>query len=136
MSETRGPVLPQGGFTLIEVIVYLALFSILMAGAVMSLYALGSCVGEERDAATVTSEADFVDAKFAWLVSQNGSLAGIVFDPVNQDITLNSVPLTSANVVVSALTVTPVKNASGATIAYDASFVMNGELFSRRYYVL
>ena len=123
------------GFTLIEVIVYMALFSILMAGAVMSLYALESSVSEEQDTATVADEADFVEAKLSWLVSEQGSVSGVALDAQNHAITLSSVALTSANVTVSALSVSPVKNAAGATIAYDVAFVVSGELFSRRYYM-
>lgn len=113
----------------------MALFSILMAGAVMSLYALESSVSEEQDTATVADEADFVEAKLSWLVSEQGSVSGVALDAQNHAITLSSVALTSANVTVSALSVSPVKNAAGATIAYDVAFVVSGELFSRRYYM-
>lgn len=123
------------GFTLIEVIVYLALFSVLMAGAVMSLYAVTRGADERRRAAAVASEADFLAAKLAVQVAEVRSLTGVVFDPVARTITLNGVPLTSANVSVGAFTADRVEDSRGSVVAYEVRFVMNGEEFSERLYL-
>jgi prepilin-type N-terminal cleavage/methylation domain-containing protein len=51
------------GFTLIEVIIYLALFSILMAGSLSAAFALCESSGHERTRAFLLEEGNFIIAK-------------------------------------------------------------------------
>jgi prepilin-type N-terminal cleavage/methylation domain-containing protein len=57
------------GFTLIEVIVYLALFSILMAGSLSAAFALCESSGHERTRAFLLEEGNFIIAKTEWELS-------------------------------------------------------------------
>ena len=57
------------GFTLIEVIIYLALFSILMAGSLSAAFALCESGGHERTRALVLEEGNFIISKTEWELS-------------------------------------------------------------------
>ncbi|HUD03078.1 MAG TPA: prepilin-type N-terminal cleavage/methylation domain-containing protein [Candidatus Paceibacterota bacterium] len=57
------------GFTLIEVIIYLALFSILMAGSLSAAFALCESGGHERTRAFLLQEGNFIIAKTEWELS-------------------------------------------------------------------
>jgi prepilin-type N-terminal cleavage/methylation domain-containing protein len=72
--------LPAGrqGFTLIEVIIYLALFSILMAGSLSAAFALCESSGHERTRAFLLEEGNFIIAKTEWEFSVEKNA---VFDP-------------------------------------------------------
>lgn len=129
MQEHFTPMPATKGFTLIEVIVYLALFSILITGGVMSAYAITGGVEARREAVTVANEAGFVQAKIAWAVENGHPLSSFRFDAASHAIIYESIPLTSSNVVVSSLTITQMGK------SHDVSFVMNDELFSDRYYL-
>lgn len=56
-------ILQHNGFTLIEVIIYLALFSILMAGSLSAAFALCESSGHERTRALLLDEGNFIIAK-------------------------------------------------------------------------
>ena len=57
------------GFTLIEAIVYLALFSLLMGGAVITSYDLFESSGRGGAHATLQEEGNFLLAKISWALS-------------------------------------------------------------------
>jgi prepilin-type N-terminal cleavage/methylation domain-containing protein len=57
------------GFTLIEVIIYLALFSILMAGSLSAAFVLCESSGHERTRALLSEEGNFIVAKTEWELS-------------------------------------------------------------------
>ena len=57
------------GFTLIEAIVYLALFSLLMGGAVVSAYDVFESSGRGSTHATLQEEGSFLLAKVSWALS-------------------------------------------------------------------
>ena len=61
--------LQSNGFTLIEVIIYLALFSILMAGSLSAAFALCESGGHERTRAFLLEEGNFIVAKTEWELS-------------------------------------------------------------------
>ncbi|HVW71758.1 MAG TPA: prepilin-type N-terminal cleavage/methylation domain-containing protein [Candidatus Paceibacterota bacterium] len=123
------------GFMLVEVVVYLALFSVLMAGAVLSLYSVESSVDSRREAAAVASELDFVEEKLAWELVHTGSLSHVTFDPQNHAILLDGELLTSENVAVDAFQVTAVTSSNGVTIAYDIRGVLSQQAFTERLYL-
>ena len=51
------------GFTLIEVLVYLALFGLIMSGAVVSAYQMFEASGRNQTRAMIQEEGDFIVAK-------------------------------------------------------------------------
>lgn len=57
------------GFTLIEAIVYLALFSILMSGALVSVYTLLGSSARNQTKATVQEEGSFLIGKIDWALT-------------------------------------------------------------------
>ena len=59
----------RSGFTLIEVIIYLALFSILIGGALVSAYSLIESNERNQTKAIVQNEGAFVLAKIDWALS-------------------------------------------------------------------
>lgn len=57
------------GFTLLETIIYCALFSVLMTGALVTTYTLMSSSAHIDLRTTSIAEATFINQKFAWAVS-------------------------------------------------------------------
>lgn len=60
---------PSRGFTLIEALVYLALFSILMGGAVIAAYNLFEAAARGTTRTMLQEETDFLIAKATWAAS-------------------------------------------------------------------
>ncbi len=82
------------GFTLVETIVYIALFSIIMTGAFVTAYQL--IVGSDRlnTKKTIQSEGNFVLAKIGWaLDSVSTSSAEIISPPQTPPYTSNTLSL-------------------------------------------
>lgn len=59
----------QNGFTLIEVVIYLALFAILFSGAVVAAYSVLETSGKNHTRAMMQEEGEFMLAKINWAVS-------------------------------------------------------------------
>lgn len=59
----------QQGFTLIEALLYLALFAILMAGAVVTAYTIFESAGRNQGKEMIQQEGDFLIAKIDWALS-------------------------------------------------------------------
>ncbi len=59
----------QSGFTLIELIVYLALFGILFSGAVAGTYSILESSGKNQSRVMMQEEGEFLLAKISWVVS-------------------------------------------------------------------
>ena len=57
------------GFTLIETLVYLALFSIVIGGLFLSAYAFFESIGRNESQAYIQQERDFLIAKIDWTLS-------------------------------------------------------------------
>jgi len=66
----------RAGFTLIEVVVYLALFGILFTGAVVGAYSILESTGKNYTRAVMQEEGEFMLAKINWAVS-NASTAQV-----------------------------------------------------------
>ena len=58
------------GFTLIETLVYLALFSLIIGGLVISAYGLFESSDRNQTKAMLQEESNFVMAKIVWAISQ------------------------------------------------------------------
>ena len=63
------------GFTLIETLVYLALFSIVIGGLFLSAYAFFESIGRNESQAFIQQERDFLIAKIEWTLSGVNPLA-------------------------------------------------------------
>ena len=59
----------QKGFTLIEVIIYLALFSMLFGGIVLAAYNVIDSSGRSQVKAMIQEEGDFLVSKINWVLS-------------------------------------------------------------------
>jgi type II secretory pathway pseudopilin PulG len=59
----------NGGFTLIETIIYIALFSILIGGVGVSVYSIIESSGRNNMKALIQTEGDFLVAKINWSLS-------------------------------------------------------------------
>jgi prepilin-type N-terminal cleavage/methylation domain-containing protein len=59
----------QSGFTLIEVVIYLALFGIMFSGAVVASYSILESSGKNQTRAMMQEEGEFLLAKINWAVS-------------------------------------------------------------------
>ena len=59
----------QRGFTLIETLVYLALFALIMGGAVVAAYNMFESSGRSHTRAMIQEEGDFITAKIDWSLS-------------------------------------------------------------------
>ncbi len=54
------------GFTILEVIIYCALFSVLMTGSIVTVYALMGSSAATTKSTSIVTEATFINQKFAW----------------------------------------------------------------------
>ena len=68
------PARQSAGFTLIEAIVYLALFAIVMGGAIVSSYSIIESMGRNQSKAIVQEEGDFLIGKINWAISGASSV--------------------------------------------------------------
>ncbi len=59
----------NGGFTMIEMIVYLALFGILVGGAIVSVYAMFESQARNQNHAMVTQEGNYILGKIDWAIT-------------------------------------------------------------------
>jgi type II secretory pathway pseudopilin PulG len=143
------------GFTLIETLVYLGLFTIIMGGGLVAAYQLMSAADSENQKAAVEQEGNFLLRKFDWALSglcqinipaTPGSAATLSIDKTNfgqnplffdlsgDAVQLtraggSAVPLTSARVKVTSLNFDRLAVA-GQPEAVRVSFTMNGRPFT------
>ena len=78
---------PQRAFTLIETIIYIALFALLIGGAVVAVYGIIEGTGRNQQKAMLQQEGDFISAKINWAMSGvqavNAPSVGIVDDTLS-----------------------------------------------------
>jgi prepilin-type N-terminal cleavage/methylation domain-containing protein len=65
------------GFTLIEMVIYIALFSLMMTGILLSAYQLIAGSGMTEASVTTQEEGNFVLRKMSWALTGTSSLAQI-----------------------------------------------------------
>lgn len=126
------------GLTLIETIIYLALVSVLMTSALQIFASVSDSAGQEDAVVGTVTEGRFVAAKITYAV-EHGSASRITLDAARHQLQIKEddgsiVPLTSANVSATALTVTDTKDDEGNTIGKDVLFTLNGTQFSAHGY--
>lgn len=68
-------VTPQRGFTLLEVVVYLALFGVLMTGVIRTVYELLETSRETAVALAIQNDGSFVLQKIAWALGDVETIA-------------------------------------------------------------
>ncbi len=122
----------QKGFTLIEALVYIALLTLLMGGAVVTCYGILESSGRNQTQAIVQEEGDFLIAKINWALSNihhinypavggtgtsltttkwDNAIGAVTIALSGTEVTLargggSAYPLTASNVSVSDLTFT------------------------------
>lgn len=92
------------GFTLIEVLVYLALYSIIIGGAVVAAYGMFESSGHNQTKAMVEEEGGYLLSKIEWALSSGDN--SLVFDVAEGNMRLargTAVPeiLNNSNISVS-----------------------------------
>lgn len=64
-----------GGFTLIESIIYIGIFSIIMTGTLVAIYSIISSSARNQDKAMVQEEGSFLIGKIDWVLENIKSIA-------------------------------------------------------------
>jgi hypothetical protein len=119
---TRSPY--NRGFTLIETVLYLALFGIVIGGAIVGAYSIFESAAHNQTKAMVIEEGSYLTGKIDWLLSNaadvtvtpttllvtkfDGSAATIALSGGNFTLTGATLPLNNSNITVEALSGTPV----------------------------
>ena len=121
-------------FTLIETIIYMALLSVIIACSFAALGSAGGMAASALSAADAATEGSFAAAKAAYVLGRDSGAVLTLRDTtlvLTQD--GETLPLTSANVSVSSLAVTPIAD-DGTQIGREVSFRIRGILFSAEAY--
>lgn len=142
-------------FTLIETIIYIALFGVFMSGVLLSVYGMMQSGDQFTNRNSATNEGTFVTAKLDWVLRSLGSvttpssgygtsLSVTRSDGTQVDVRLTSgviemringgsyVPLTTNNVTVTSL---GFNTLSGTQTGIEASTTINGISFMTRRYI-
>lgn len=142
-------------FTLIETIIYIALFGVFMSGVLLSVYSMMQSGDQFTNRNSATNEGTFVTAKLDWVLRSLGSvttpssgygtsLSVTRSDGTQVDVRLTSgviemringgsyVPLTTNNVTVTSL---GFNTLSGTQTGIEASTTINGISFMTRRYI-
>lgn len=151
------PVSKKSGFTLLEVILYIALFSILMSGAVVSAYQLMGGGAHTEHAVLVQEEGTFLIRKINWALTgasaavsagntltvtrpDLGAQSPVVITASGADVVLTrgggtQVPLNTAALPVSNLNFTVTPAAFGRPTEVDVSFQVDTRPFVFKTYL-
>ncbi len=148
------------GFTLIEVIVYIALLGVLMTGAVLTSYQIVQSTGNVNSKNNIQEEGNFVIGKIDWalsgasdvdtlvpnllIVTRYDGIVAIKLTDIGGGVKVVQMAenggafasTTTSNVTVADLTFTPVGNpATGSPKGVTATLTMNGIQFSTTRYI-
>ncbi len=145
MKQQRGPVLSRvEGFTLIETIIYLALFTIIIGGGMVATYQVIQSTAASTNHVAMEEEANFLLRKISWamvggrtlsiagggtlltITTYDGTSLAFSYDTIGQTIKLNSTVLNSSSVKVTALSFTAA-GTNGVTTAFTLTTVQNGK---------
>lgn len=145
-------IMNQAGFTLIETLIYLALFAIVIGGGMVALYQIIQSTDAANNKVIVQEEANFLLRKIDWaltgataisvpsatsLISTkkiNGVAAQLTFNLFGTNLTLKqdadpAVVLNSSSVSVSRLSFTKI-SVSGQADGITAVFALGPQVFS------
>ncbi len=146
------------GFTMVEVLIYIALFGMLMTGAVVSAFQLLQS-GQRQDLSFVSQqEGTFVARKLAWALapasavsvsggnvltitrSDLGSQSPLVFDGSGSRMTLKrgsgaALPLTPDGILLEQVAFSVTPPANGLPTAVRAEYTLGGKQFSYAMYL-
>jgi prepilin-type N-terminal cleavage/methylation domain-containing protein len=136
-----GHIPKKRGFTLIETLVYLSLFSLIMGGAVIAAYQMFESGGRNQTRAMLQEEGDFVEGKLSWAMSgvQTISAPGLPPSGVNcatsSTLSVAKWDATVGTVVVSALSgyVTLSRGGSSTQPLNNTNTVVSGLTFAHCY---
>ncbi|MCX6759556.1 MAG: type II secretion system protein [Candidatus Nealsonbacteria bacterium] len=105
----------QKSFTLIETLVYIALFAILMGGAVVVAYTVFESAGRNQAKQILQQEGDFLIGKIEWVLSGVQTIASPPLDPLNPTAPIQSSILQIARYDGSSRTINTSEDCSGMT---------------------
>lgn len=103
----------QRGVTLIELVVYIALFSLIIGGAVVAAYQIFESSGRSQTHAMVQEEGDFLLAKISWALSGIQTITAPALPSTGQACsTSNTLAITKWDTSIGAIVI----NTSGSDI--------------------
>jgi hypothetical protein len=111
------------GFTLLETLIYLVLFTFLIGGGFLAVYQIIESSGSIREKTAREAEADFIFRKIDWILETDPTPDFVLVDGV---IELDDEPLTSENVEITAFSLT---NIAGTPSAVQISFEIDAVPF-------
>lgn len=137
----------NSGFTLIEVIIYIALFAIVVGGGMVATYQIISGTDAGTNHVILQEEANFLLHKIDWamtgatsfsslpssslIISKSGSTFKFDLD-LNKNIRLNSTILNSSSIVVSNLSFTS-PDTNGVTTTFTLTTAQNGRTTTQNF---
>lgn len=147
------------GFTLLETLIYIALFGLLMSGAIVGVYNLLEGGARTTDAAAIQEEGTFLSRKISWALSGASAVAigggGSTLSITRPDLGVQSplliagasnavtisrggsvaVQLTNDRFAVTALTFVHTAASGGRPASVATSFVVQGQPFAFKTYL-
>jgi prepilin-type N-terminal cleavage/methylation domain-containing protein len=142
------------GFTLVEVLIYIALFGILMSGAVVAAYQLLDSGSRQDLSFAAQQDGTFINRKLAWALGPANSVSvldgnkltiyrndfTLVFDGSGERMmfkrgSADSVPLTPEGLVVANTLFESIPPANGLPPAVRASYTIGGKQFTYAMYL-
>lgn len=126
------------GFTLIETLIYLALFGILIAGIGVATYAIIEASGRDQTRITAQEEANFLLGKLNWALTGASSITvaptslnvnkfvgpSVVFNYINLKLQLGGAPLNSDAVKVVNLVFIDIPASAGKPEGVTVKFTL------------
>jgi len=134
------------GFTLFEVLVYIGLFSLIMAGALFGALQIIDSSTNTRGRIALEQEAHFIFGKIDWAL--NGEVINVIkpspgelfvdrsgstnytFEISGDSLNLNGDPITSSGIVVNNFYVDIIPAAPPVPKEVEVSFTLNGRQFA------
>jgi len=158
--KTKNKIFCNKGFILIEIIIYITLFSIIMGGLVTTAYQLSKSTSDLESKVAVQEEINFVSKKIEWAITgasdinvpsadtiniTNTNLSPdtivVRFDTVNNEIEfkknniLGFSPITTVNVVVDELNFIHIPATGNIPEGVEINFIINGISISSTKYL-
>jgi len=132
------------GFTLIETLLYLALFAIVIGGGMIAAYNIIEATSSNTNHVILQEEANFLLRKIDWaltgaktvnpsgtnltITKYDGTSVAFSYNSTTKTLQLNSTPLNSSNISLTGLTFTPTSPGTGVTTRFTLTTAQNGRL--------